>query len=230
MHIPLLTEKFPFLLELNIISIFIRLILGVILGGVIGMERERHRRPAGFRTHILVCVGSVIAMLTSIYLGELYGSDVARIPAQVISGIGFLGAGTILVTRGYEVTGLTTAASLWACSAMGLAIGAGFYEAGILCCVLIFIIITIFTGFEDRMCKRERNLTLHLTLEDKKSLLNFLELLNKSSLHIVSLNTEQKDAGGILITVSAKNSLEYQKVMELIGKNENLRLIDSKIV
>lgn len=229
MYSQILAEKFPILFDLNIVSIGFRLIMGVMLGGIIGMERERHRRPAGFRTHILVCVGSVVAMITSIYLSKFYGADVSRIPSQVISGIGFLGAGTIIVTGG-EVTGLTTAASLWACSAMGLAIGAGFYEVAILCCLLILLVITIFIGLETKMGRKERHITIRLALTEKKTLLDFLELLNKSSLKIISLNTDKDDMTGILITVSAKNAYEYKRLLELITKEKDIIFINSKIV
>ncbi|MFC1667249.1 MgtC/SapB family protein [Candidatus Omnitrophota bacterium] len=115
-------------------QIIFRLITGAVLGGLVGFERERHNRKiAGFRTHILVCVGSTLIMLTSLYIFDIYGGkapvDPARIAAGVITGIGFLGAGTIIRSR-VSVTGLTTAASLWTVSGIGLAVGCGFYLAG----------------------------------------------------------------------------------------------------
>ena len=114
-------------------QIVFRLFIGAVLGGLVGFERERHnKRIAGFRTHILVCTGSTLIMLTSMYVFELYGKgvsmDPARIAAGVITGIGFLGAGTIIRSRA-SITGLTTAASLWTVSAIGLAAGCGFYIA-----------------------------------------------------------------------------------------------------
>lgn len=116
------------------VQIVLRLIIGAILGGLVGFERERHnKRIAGFRTHILVCVGSTLIMLTSLYIFDIYGGmapvDPARIAAGVITGIGFLGAGTIIRSSA-SVTGLTTAASLWTVSGIGLAVGCGFYLAG----------------------------------------------------------------------------------------------------
>ena len=121
----------------------LRLTIGALLGGLIGFERETHnRRIAGFRTHILVCVGSTLMMLTSIYVFELYKNSVsvdpARLAAGVITGIGFLGAGTIIRSK-VSVTGLTTAASLWTVAGIGLAIGTGFYIAG---CVTAVIVLT----------------------------------------------------------------------------------------
>jgi putative Mg2+ transporter-C (MgtC) family protein len=119
---------------------------GAILGGVIGFERERHnKRIAGFRTHILVSVGSALIMLTSIYIFEAYGkitpADPARIAAGVITGIGFLGAGTI-IRSGESVKGLTTAASLWTVSGIGLAVGCGFYSAG--CVAAVIVLATLY--------------------------------------------------------------------------------------
>ena len=131
----------PYLREMNFVSVMFRLILAMVCGGMIGLERGRKRRPAGFRTYMLVCLGAALTMLLSQYefamvMGPWKGiaqelgmkTDVSRFGAQVINGIGFLGAGTILVTGRQEVKGLTTAAGLWASACMGLAIGAGFYE------------------------------------------------------------------------------------------------------
>ena len=116
-----------------------KILLILVLAGIIGWNRERHGRPAGFRTHILVGIGSTIVMTVSIMMHEKYPSaDPARIAAQVISGIGFLGAGTILI-QGSTVTGLTTAASIWTTAAIGLAVGAGFYLTAIISALVVFI-------------------------------------------------------------------------------------------
>ena len=113
--------------ELNWISIVLRLALAIICGGIIGIERGRKGRTAGFRTHVLVCIGAALTVLTNQYMMQYFGGgDPARLGAQVINGIGFLGTGTILITEQREVKGLTTAAGLWASACMGLAIGAGF--------------------------------------------------------------------------------------------------------
>lgn len=118
-------------------DIFIRLILAALIGGLIGIEREASNRPTGFRTHILVSVGSTLMMLVSIN-GATDGADSTRIAAQVVSGIGFLGAGTIL-RNGNTIKGLTTAASLWVCAGIGLAIGQGFYFAGIVTSIIALL-------------------------------------------------------------------------------------------
>lgn len=119
-----------------------KLALSVLLSGIIGFEREHSHRPAGFRTHILVAVGSTLIMLTSVYISKTYEGqanvDITRMAAQVVSGIGFLGAGTIL-REGFSVKGLTTAASLWAVSCIGIAVGAGFVTGAIVATFVIYM-------------------------------------------------------------------------------------------
>ncbi|MCM8791646.1 MAG: MgtC/SapB family protein [Candidatus Omnitrophica bacterium] len=125
--------------------VFLRLLISLLLGGLVGLERQFHRRTAGLRTHILVCMGSCLIMLTSLYVFDIYKEkvnlDPARIAAGVITGIGFLGAGTI-IRAGEAVKGLTTAASLWLVAGIGLAVGCGFYSASIF--VTVLGLITLF--------------------------------------------------------------------------------------
>ncbi len=124
------------------VQIMIRLVLSVVLGGIIGLERQLHRRTAGLRTHILVCLGSCLIMLTSLYVFDIYSSrvalDPARIAAGVITGIGFLGAGAIMRDK-EGVRGLTTAASLWVVAGIGMAVGCGFRNAAIYTTILAFV-------------------------------------------------------------------------------------------
>ena len=130
--------------EVTLMSTVIRITLAMILGGCLGMERELKNRPAGLRTYMLVCVGSCLIMLTNQYSYQVFQvGDPVRMGAQVVSGIGFLGAGTIIVTRRSQIKGLTTAAGLWASAAIGLAVGIGFYEAAIAGSAVIAIILTI---------------------------------------------------------------------------------------
>ncbi len=126
-------------------SILVRVLLAAAFGGCIGSERGRHGRAAGMRTHILVCLGSAVTAMTGLYAVEVlqYTGDVFRISAQVISGIGFLGAGTILVRNHSIVTGLTTAAGMWATASIGIAIGYGFYIGAVFAALLILIFVPI---------------------------------------------------------------------------------------
>ncbi len=142
-------ELFDGLRDINLAAITLRMILAVLCGGLIGMERTAHRHPAGLRTHILVCLGASITMMTSqyLYLYMGYFTDMTRLGAQVIAGIGFLGAGTIVTNR-QRVKGLTTAAGLWAAAIIGLAAGAGFYEGAILTTILVEVTLAILIKVE----------------------------------------------------------------------------------
>ncbi|WP_010245297.1 MgtC/SapB family protein [Acetivibrio cellulolyticus] len=150
------------LMDINFEFYFItafRLLLACILGGLIGYERESMNRPAGFRTHILVCLGAALVMLTSQFIFEKYKGitniDPARLGAQVISGIGFLGAGTI-IREGMSVRGLTTAASLWAVSCVGIAAGIGFYEGAIIAALVIYLTLIVLKKLEISFAKKRQ--------------------------------------------------------------------------
>ncbi len=132
-------------------QIILRLVLSFFLSGLIGLERQAHRREAGLRTHILVCLGSCLIMLTSLYVFDIYIArvplDPTRIAAGVITGIGFLGAGTIIRDR-EGIKGLTTAASLWLVAGIGLAVGCGFYKAGVYATILALIVLLVLRYLE----------------------------------------------------------------------------------
>lgn len=152
------------------VEIIIKLLLAAILGGIIGYEREHTHRPAGFRTHILVCVGSALVMVTSEFIFNMYKNsaniDPARLGAQVISGIGFLGAGTI-IRDGFNVKGLTTAASLWAVSCVGIATGIGFYSGAIIATILIFLTLIGLKKMELRFPKKSPYKTIYIESDNK---------------------------------------------------------------
>jgi putative Mg2+ transporter-C (MgtC) family protein len=166
-----------YLRELNIWSMLLRLVLAVTMGGLIGFERETKRRAAGFRTYMLVALGATITMLLSQYLSimvdgpwsglvkNVVHTDVSRLGAQVVNGVGFLGAGTIIVTHRQEIQGLTTAAGLWASACMGLAIGAGFYECMLAAVILILLCMALFTKVEDAAVSRSRSMNIYVEME-----------------------------------------------------------------
>ena len=158
---------FDGLRDVTLASVTTRMLLAVLCGGLIGIERAYKRRPAGFRTHILICLGAAITTLTSqfLYLNLHYYTDMARLGAQVVAGIGFIGAGTIVVTRQHRVKGLTTAAGLWASACMGLAIGAGFYECVFLGTVLIFLSMRYLPIVENMMVEHAPFLNIYVEFE-----------------------------------------------------------------
>lgn len=170
----------------SLAALIIKLLLAVILGGFIGLERGRKRRPAGFRTHILVCMGATLAMCISRYCIETLGItvDVSRLGAQVINGIGFLGAGTIIVTRRQEVKGLTTAAGLWACACMGLAVGAGFYECALVAFVAIILSTTLLDKIEKMITSRSYNMNINVIVTETAVISNVHEALRGMNIKI----------------------------------------------
>lgn len=135
---------FDFISNSNVWSVLLRLFAAALLGGLIGSERGRHGRAAGLRTHILVCIGAALTSITSLYLSQElgFGGDVARLSAQVVSGIGFLGAGMIIVKNDNVITGLTTAAGMWATAAIGIAIGYGFYLGAVVAAFICIFSVT----------------------------------------------------------------------------------------
>ena len=159
-------EIFEYLRELSLASIAVRLTLSVILGGFIGMERGRRGRAAGLRTHILVCLGAAMASLLGVFVTKELeiSSDASRIAAQVISGIGFLGAGTIVIKGRFRVSGLTTAAGLWATASIGLALGYAFFEGALIAAFLTVVTITILSHFEARIYRKNARASIYIEL------------------------------------------------------------------
>ncbi len=139
------------------VEMVLRLLYAALLGGIVGIEREVHEKAAGFRTHILVCIGSCVIMLTSMHMFDLYKGiadvDPGRIAAQVVSGIGFLGAGTIIRSR-VSVVGLTTAASLWSIAGVGLAVGSGLFIVSAVATILILVSLLILSKLHDKVGRK----------------------------------------------------------------------------
>lgn len=180
---------FDGLRDVTLLSVTLRLLLAVLCGGAIGIERAFKRRPAGFRTHILICLGAAMTTLTSqyLYLNMHYYTDMARLGAQVVAGIGFLGAGTIIVTRRQRVKGLTTAAGLWASAIIGLALGGGFYEGGILTTIMILLTELLFSRLERRVLDNAPEINLYMEYTDKRCLEQVLKLYHDRNLKILNM-------------------------------------------
>ena len=180
---------FDSLRDINVLSVSVRMLLAVICGGVIGIEREFKRRPAGFRTHILICLGAAMTTLTSqfLYLNMHYYTDMARLGAQVVAGMGFIGAGTIIVTRRQRVKGLTTAAGLWTAAIVGLALGGGFYEGGIAATGLILLAELLFSKLEYRMLDNAPEVNLFMEYSGKPCLEKVLKLYRERELKVINM-------------------------------------------
>ena len=174
--------------NIDILSVILRLVLALVFGAVIGIERSYKNRPAGLRTHMLVCIAACIASMTGIYLflNMGYPTDISRLGAQVVSGLGFLGAGTIIVTRNRSIRGLTTAAGLWASGIIGLALGAGFYEGAFIATVLVLLTETLFSYLVQKI-KKAPQFKIVLHYHQKQALDNVLRLCKDNTLAITNL-------------------------------------------
>ena len=180
---------FDSLRDVNMVSVTVRMILAVLCGGIIGIEREYKRRPAGFRTHILICLGAAMTTLTSqfLYLELHYYTDMARLGAQVVAGVGFIGAGTIIVTQRQRVKGLTTAAGLWASAIIGLAIGGGFYEGALFATFLIILAELLFSKLEYRMLENAPEINLYMEYTDRSCLEQVLKLYREKNVKVLNM-------------------------------------------
>ena len=179
-----MAEVIAFLRDFNIITVFIRLVLSMFFGAVIGLERGKQGRAAGMRTHILVCLGACLATMIGFYAAKNLGTtgDPLRVAAQVVSGIGFLGVGTILIKGRFQITGLTTAAGLWCAAAIGLALGSGFYEGAIITFVLAVLTVTVVHKVEYTFNKRHRRFGMYVEIRSDafiRRAINYLEELYK---------------------------------------------------
>jgi putative Mg2+ transporter-C (MgtC) family protein len=193
-------------------ELILRLILACLLGGLIGIERGRNRHPAGFRTHILVCIGAALVVLCNIFVFEKYKNyaniDPARLGAQVISGIGFLGAGTIL-KEGVTIKGLTTAASLWSVACIGIAVGLGFYTGAIFATILVLVTLVVFSRFELRIYSNRKSTLLKIKSLDKPGQIGRIGTeLGNYNLQICDISMDVPDEASILIKVRINNARE----------------------
>lgn len=189
-----LMEKWN-LLVLSEVTVCVRLLLAMICGGVLGLERTRKKRPAGMRTYMLVCIGAAIIMMTAQFMNQRWGGDVGRLPAQVISGIGFLGAGTIMMTKHYRILGLTTAAGLWAAACIGLAIGIGFYYGAIITTIIMMIIVVCVDNLEKVYSKKIHRLHTYIILKDIACLKSLIAYLQEKEITVGSV--EISSASGV---------------------------------
>ena len=207
--------------DLNVFTVLMRVLLAVLFGGIIGNERSRHGSQAGLRTHILVCLGAAMTSLAGLYSVEVlgYNGDPFRIAAQVVSGIGFFGAGMIIVKSGNVITGLTTAAGMWTTATVGIALGMGFYAAA-----LIVMLACVFTAAVLTRIERKRKMSAHLYIEicdisrsgdiaeSIKAILN-----NDCTVEITPPKSAQSGVLGIyVVTPYAKNIDDLRKDIENI--------------
>ncbi|MDD2215953.1 MAG: MgtC/SapB family protein [Eubacteriales bacterium] len=221
------------LYEINIYSIALRLFLALLFGGIIGLERGANKHQAGLRTHILVCIGATLAMLTNHYIFESIteNTDPARLGAQVISGIGFLGAGLILVTSRNKVKGLTTAAGLWASACIGLALGIGFYSGAIVAGVLVFIVLALLPRVEVYFYNRSRLMSLYIELDSMNNMREFLNVVRNQNFIISETQVNRSDSivpdgYSLNLTVRIPRKMTHIQVIQCLSEINGVFLVE----
>ena len=215
--------------DFNTTSVIFRILLATFLSAILGYERGRRGRAAGLRTHILVCLGSVIASMTGLYLAETHpdAGDISRIAAQVISGIGFLGAGTILVKNNSTVTGLTTAACVWAMGTIGVAIGFGFYEAALIGTLIAYLTICLLGGIEQKHIRLSKEFNLYVEFLDATKLNDTIFLFKDKGYKIENIaispsKTNLPNSIAATMTVKVKQKENVQDILKKVNEIENV--------
>ena len=213
------------------IAIF-KIALALFCAGVIGIERGRKKRPAGFRTYMVVCVGATLVMMTNEYLCNLYGSgDVARLGAQVINGIGFLGAGTIITTGHNRVKGLTTAAGLWTSACIGLAIGSGYYEGAILGTFAIGVIMVVLHSLDRRLTNNTKTIILYVEFTKMSVMRKLIGFAREHDIQVEDVEVEQPNNKmetkmAAVVTLRLPNKENHVEFIEKVNSLEGIMFVE----
>ncbi|MDE5696383.1 MAG: MgtC/SapB family protein [Lachnospiraceae bacterium] len=212
-------------------NLFIRIIASLVIGIVIGIDRGAKRRGGGARTTITVCLGATMVMLLEQYLEELYPGrlDISRIAAQVISGVGFLGAGSILVS-GHQIKGLTSAASIWTCACIGLAVGIGFVDGAVFLTVMWLAGVHLVPYIEDKVYKHSRYMTLYVEVEDGKAITNVSRQLKDSKCLVDSFYVDKPKAKGqhfqIVVTLRIQRKKNREEFLHTLQRLKGVVSVD----
>ncbi len=225
-------ELFHSFRDINDQSVVLRLFLAFLCGGIIGAERELKRRQPGFRTHILICMGAAMATLTSQYLYFVQGyfTDIGRLGAQVVAGIGFIGAGAIVVTKHNRVKGLTTAAGLWTSAIIGLCFGAGFYEGGLIATCLLLITELGFSKIVYHVLRFVPEINLQIVYGGNQTLDSLLFLFKKLNVKVLHLEIAHRGEGEknhslALFNLRLNKRCNVEKLLESVGEIQGISLI-----
>ena len=212
-----------FMREINIVTVFVRLALAMVFGGIIGLERGKQGRAAGMRTHILVCLGATLTALIGFFAAEVLdmSNDPLRVAAQVISGIGFLGVGTIIIKGRFQIVGLTTAAGLWCATAVGIALGAGFYEGAIIAFLFAVLTITVVHRLEYTINKKYSRFGIYVEINEDRSVRKVIDFIsaefNVSDVQVTSPRSGTQGNVGIEANVHNRDfSTSPEKVAKVL--------------
>ena len=239
LQIVTLIELTSDLRRLSTESVLFRLLLSIVFGGAIGLEREKKNRPAGFRTYMVVCLGATLTMILGQYelhmletrwlrAANMIGTktDITRFAAQVINGVGFLGAGTILITGRQQVKGLTTAASLWASACMGLAIGATFYECAFLAFFLIVTVMKLLPKVEASLMEKARNMNFYVEINALDGINDVIGCLKSFHIQIYDVDIERgKKSPNAVFSVRLNKHQSHAKIIAALSKLECISTI-----
>ncbi|MCA1012896.1 MgtC/SapB family protein [Halobacillus halophilus] len=220
----------------DFLTFTIRIVIALILAGLIGFERELKNHSAGFRTHILVGVGSCLMMLLSLYGFESYMDefenvrfDPARIPSYVISGIGFLGAGTIIV-NGLTIRGLTTAASIWTVAGIGLVVGAGMHDVAILTTIIVLLSLVLLNKIEKENFNKKKPYIFQLKVRSDVKLQSITAIFDERELRIKGINIkkQEQDHNKLIIEIDKGQKYNRAELIEQLSSNEEVLQINHK--
>lgn len=218
--------------ELTYVAVVLRIFTAVLIGGIIGVERGMKNRPAGLRTYMVVCLGACLVMMTNQYVYQYFKvGDPVRMGAQVISGIGFLGAGTIVVTRYNQIKGLTTAAGLWAAAGVGLAIGIGFYEVALCGGFAVFLAMTLLQKIDGRLHRAAKFLEVYYELKQDVSLGDFFRQVRGLGIEIRDTHRETETENEYVVrayisTLKLKKRQPHKEILEGLRNISGLAYIE----
>jgi putative Mg2+ transporter-C (MgtC) family protein len=219
--------------EVTYLAVILRILAAVVIGGLIGLERGMKNRPAGLRTYMLVCTGACLIMLTNQYIFEATATgDPTRMAAQVVNGIGFLGAGTIIVTRRNQIKGLTTAAGLWAAAGVGLALGIGFYEAALVGSFAIFTVMTLLQKMDNRMHRRTKTVEVYMEVSGAITLGELLRSIRESDYEVQdvqrdsSLETDSNGNRAYIALLKAQKRCNHLEIVERLRQMPGVAYVE----
>ena len=221
-------HELDFLRGMGLSGVVFRVALALLCGGVIGIERAEKRRPAGFRTHILICLGAAMTTATSQYVYVVLGlySDVARLGAQVIAGISFIGAGAIIMTKWRRVRGLTTAAGLWVAAIVGLCCGAGFYEGAVYGTALVLVAEVFFSKLEYRLLRDNREVTVYAEYAHPSCLEEMVSQCHMLGIKVVDVEITRKGDGGdgscAVLALLSRQGAGKEEILQTLGGVEGV--------
>lgn len=212
----------------DLLGMTVRVLLALVCGGAIGLERTEKRRPAGFRTHILICLGAAMTTATSQYLYIVmhYPISVSRMGAQVIAGVSFIGAGAIIMTRWRRVRGLTTAAGLWVVAIVGLCCGTAFYEGAVYATVLVLVAEVFFSKLEYRLLRSSREISVYVEYAKPSCLEEIVDRCHMLGVKIVDLEitrkSEETGATSAMLALSSRQGAGREELLQALAGVDNV--------